>query len=752
VKEKEPEVKPKQYTIEEMLELRKYPKDPPLVNVKEYQRMQKIHQNRLPAPTEHGWKKLSAEARTKTTTQIQLILNRLVSTNCDEMTQEIIKLELNSVELLENLVEQIYEKAVREVKYVKIYGKMCGKLLEAELHKRIEDLPEDSKITFRKLLTDHCSKAFSDDMKKWKEARNKSREGLKPEQVEELDLEESKAKARYLGNIQFIAQLFLVKIVSVSVLTDCIIELIKSNDPPEEECIETLCKLMESVGSQLQEKLSQRKDKAQLFMDTLFKRFSRYSAMKDKYPNRIRFLLMDTIEMREKWTTAAAPVPRAASPMLHAPTPVRSSARATTPVLSANASILSATTPDLRMVAPTPTPLLSLSRAGEEVMSPPVVSPDPFKVTSENQAKAMNVISTELLQFVESGDREEFMESVKESINQGLYHLMVPGVLRFLLKDNAKNAKAMLDKVKSLLVDFVDDNGVKIREGLEFFKNDFLEYGEDAPSFAAEVTGIVFSALSKNDPEGEAFHYLLNCLASFPSETYWNAPNKIASRAGFSVTAAAEMFCDIIKDQKAAGRDPYADLCGLLDREAIDIRSMMPDSPDAMETFTNLAALMKEKSLEPLFPVLCDASLVVEPLAAMQPLIPEKLSSWIEGKTEARKGASSYFCVIVAEEVFKTLKTSTKDGNVQLAPWIPLLKNLGGSSSPVHYQVGLLNAMCRCWSATEKKAGSLKAMASVAKQSGLITKFAFDKWRVDTSDRNSTLKDEAFNNELTDLF
>jgi len=704
------------------------------------QRQQRPPQPRLPT-SENGWKRLTPAARAEASKQVQLILNRLVSTNCEEMTQEILKLNLNSQALLENLVEQIYEKAVKEVKYVKIYGKMCGRLEAAELHKRIEDQPEDSGITFRKLLTKHCSQAFDDDLAKWKNARSKNRDGLTQEQLDELDLELSKAKGRYLGNILFIAQLFLVKIVSVKVLTDCIIALIKSNEPPDEECIETLCKLMESVGKQLQEMLSQREDKAQFFMETLFKRFDRYSKMTDKYPPRIRFLLLGTIEMREEWSPA-----RTSSPLIHAPTPQRSARHGITPSTSPIPRTTSAT-------APTPFP--STSRLGEEPDATPSVSPDQPKVTKEAQTKAMNTIIVELSQFVEGNDSEEFMTSMKESVTKDLYYMIVPAVLRFFLCDSANSGQEVLDRVKQLLVDFIDEEGVMIRDGLDFFRTEFNEYGEDSPVFAAQVTGSVFSALLKNDEDHEVFNAVLLCLAGFASDNpFWNAPNKTARSAGFAATTLAEMLSDIVKEQDKAQGGPYAILARMLDLQSVDVRAMMPDSPDPTRSLSLLAALLKEKGLDPLFPALCDPSIVTAPLTApdMQPLSPEKVMDWIKRtKSEAQKGAATYFALLVAEEIMRVLKTTSKNGDIELAPWIPVFKALT-PSTPVHYQVGLLNAICLCWSATGKKEGVLKSMAQLLKDENVVDLYSFNKWRIDSSDRNSTLKDEAFNNELTALF
>jgi len=733
------------FKIEDLLALRKAKQ--PVRGIR-YDILKQMNRKRSGIPSsEHGWKKLTPDERNMATHQIPLILNRLASTNCDEMTKEILKLDLSSVEILKALVKLIYEKAVKELLFVKVYAKLCGKLEESKLHERVKNPPKDEDITFRKLLTDHCKNAFEKDMAKWKNARSKSREGLSDEDKEILDFEVSTAKARYLGNIQFIAQLFLVKVLSVSVLANCIVALLKSNDPPEEECIETVCKLMESVGKPLQEKLSTKEDNSKEFMNIVFKRFKRYYEKGDKYPPRIRFLLLNTIELRETWTVKRPPqVARSTSPapLIHAPTPQRSLGRSALPPTEVCAS-----------TSPAPTPLLPIARTPSEVISPPVVSPDPFKITAENQTKAMNTISTELMQYLDSHDREEFMAGVKEGVNKELYSLIVPATLRFVLKDNAKDALKVVDTVKTILVDFVDEEGVKIKDGLDYFKNEFLEYGEDSPSISAKVTGMIFSALCKNDSEGAVFHAVLSCLANLAYENpFWNAPNKIARSAGFAATALVEMFSDIVEEQKSAGRDPYADLCGMIDRESADIRSVMPDSSDAKKSTSDLVALLKDKSLEPLFPALCDPSLVIDPLSAapMQPLTPEKLSGWIEKTPDLGKGARSYSDLLIAEEVFRTLKTTTKDGNVQLTPWIPVLIKLAGTSSPIHYQVGLLNAMCLCWLAVDKKAGALKAMASLAKDSGLITKFAFDRWRVDSSDKNFTLKDEAYNNELTDLF
>jgi len=312
-----------------------------------------------------------------------------------------------------------------------------------------------------------------------------------------------------------------------------------------------------------------------------------------------------------------------------------------------------------------------------------------------------------------------------------------------------------VEEIKKLVVDFIEEEGVSIKNGLDYFRTDFEEYGEDTPVSAAQTTGELFSALLKNDEEHEVFDAVFNCLAGFASENpMWNAPNRNVRPAGFAANVLTAMLSDAVKDQISSKSDPYANLAHILDLQPIDIRAIMPDSPDSNKSLALLVQILKDKSLDPLFPPLCNSSIVIDPLssAEMQPLTPEKLQSWVDGKkAEAEKGAATYFSLLVAEEVFNSLKTTSKNGDIQLAPWVPVMKTLKPLYS-VHYQVGLLNAMCRCWSATGKKAGILMSMAKLVKDEGVIDAFAFNKWRVDNSDRNSTLKDEAFNNELATLF
>ncbi|KAH9271922.1 hypothetical protein BASA83_005760 [Batrachochytrium salamandrivorans] len=71
------------------------------------------------------------------------------------------------------------------------------------------------------------------------------------EQIGEEDYRIAKVKRRSLGNTRFIGELYMThnKIISSNVIRNCISNLIRpdDNDPDEEE-LESLCKLMTTVG------------------------------------------------------------------------------------------------------------------------------------------------------------------------------------------------------------------------------------------------------------------------------------------------------------------------------------------------------------------------------------------------------------------------------------------------------------------------------------------------------------------------
>lgn len=412
------------------------------------------------------------------------------------------------------------------------------------------------------------------------------------------------------------------------------------------------------------------------------------------------------------------------------------------------------------------TPMPSLSRLEEEAVTPPVadVSPDPFRETEEAVVRTVNRICAELQQYVAGGERAEFMESMETDVKPELRYLAIPATLQYLLKD-VSDGRRELARVVDLLGAVVAQHGLcdSLRKALDRFRDDFCNaYGEDAPAFSAEIAGQVFAALvaRAHDDDGahDVLHAVLSCLAQIAdTDPYWNAPSRTARSAGFAATVLAELLRATVAAQRAAGApDPHAAVRAMLDREAVDVRALFPLTADAALERTRLADLLRHYELAPLLPAFTDPALVLAPLAApaMVPLTPAKLAAWLRAPDRPAQ-PDAYYALLVAEHVFDTLKaeaTAQADADADAAalldPWVATLQQL---PQPEHFQVGLLTLMSRHWSATSMREGTLRAMARTARAGNLVTKPAFDRWRQDTSDGNSTLKDQAFA-ELQDLF
>lgn len=63
-----------------------------------------------------------------------------------------------------------------------------------------------------------------------------------------LEAAMNKARGRSLGNIRFVGELFLLKMLPEAIMRYCIDKLLES---PNEESLECLCKLLSTVGKDL---------------------------------------------------------------------------------------------------------------------------------------------------------------------------------------------------------------------------------------------------------------------------------------------------------------------------------------------------------------------------------------------------------------------------------------------------------------------------------------------------------------------
>merc|ERR1719487_3083010 len=99
-------------------------------------------------------------------------------------------------------------------------------------------------------------------------------------------------KDRVLGNMKFIGQLYLRKLISHKVVRQVVLQLVFTNEPPEEHHIECFCMLVRNIGATLESS-----DQGKSYMQQFANRMKDLAASND-YSKRIKFAIQDVLELR----------------------------------------------------------------------------------------------------------------------------------------------------------------------------------------------------------------------------------------------------------------------------------------------------------------------------------------------------------------------------------------------------------------------------------------------------------------------
>ncbi|KAI0263838.1 hypothetical protein BC834DRAFT_924863 [Gloeopeniophorella convolvens] len=257
--------------------------------------------------------------------QVKGLLNKLTMERFDSISDQIIAWANKSERekdgrTLIQVIKLVFEKATDEATFSEMYARLCRKMMEQisagvqdDGIKNLEGRPFAGGQLFRKYLLNRCQEDFE---RGWvaKEAAAAAAAGKAAEdqaakakaeadkaQTDESELYSdeyyaaAKAKRRGLGLIRFIGELFKLQMLTERIMHECIKKLLGNVENPEEEEIESLCKLLSTVGSLLDT------PKARAHMDVYFTRM-RELRKNDKVNARMIFMLQDVIELRErKW-------------------------------------------------------------------------------------------------------------------------------------------------------------------------------------------------------------------------------------------------------------------------------------------------------------------------------------------------------------------------------------------------------------------------------------------------------------------
>ncbi|KAJ7072706.1 armadillo-type protein [Mycena amicta] len=199
--------------------------------------------------------------------------------NFDSISNQIIQWENRSKMELIQVIRLVFAKAVDEPTSSQMYARLCKKMTEQITRRCRSNISPTAAGTI----------SSTDWVKKETTAQNNATDGHLLESDESAT---QQAKRRALGLVKFIGELYKLQLVTGRIIHDCVQRPL--GNPAEEE-LETLCKLISSVGSLLDTQT------ARAEIDVYFSRMKELSQSRD-LSSRIQFMLQDVIELREcKW-------------------------------------------------------------------------------------------------------------------------------------------------------------------------------------------------------------------------------------------------------------------------------------------------------------------------------------------------------------------------------------------------------------------------------------------------------------------
>jgi len=253
--------------------------------------------------------------------KVKSLLNKLTMEKFDSISDQIITWANKSEKekdgrTLIQVIKLVFEKATDEAAWSEMYARLCRKMME-QISPKVQDdgirNSEGKHITgghlFRKYLLNRCQEDFE---RGWaskettaaaaatkatkdlaaKAAAENSADGEAALYSEEYYAAQ-KAKRQGLGLIKFIGELFKLQMLTERIMHECVKKLLGNVANPEEEEIESLCKLLTTVGSLLDTQ------KARAHMDVYFSRMKELTKS-GNVNSRMHYMLQDIIELRER--------------------------------------------------------------------------------------------------------------------------------------------------------------------------------------------------------------------------------------------------------------------------------------------------------------------------------------------------------------------------------------------------------------------------------------------------------------------
>ena len=249
--------------------------------------------------------------------KVRSLLNKLTMEKFESISNQIIAWANKSENekdgrTLIQVIRLVFEKATDEADWSEMYARLCRKMME-QISPNVQDdgirnnegKPIAGGLLFRKYLLNRCQEDFE---RGWsaKEATaaaaaSKATEDKAIKEANEMQASKEepgesalyseeyyvaqKAKRQGLGLVKFIGELFKLQMLTERIMHECIKKLLSNVDNPEEEEIESLCKLLSTVGQALDT------TKARGYIDVYLTRMKEL-AKSNNVSSRIQFMLL----------------------------------------------------------------------------------------------------------------------------------------------------------------------------------------------------------------------------------------------------------------------------------------------------------------------------------------------------------------------------------------------------------------------------------------------------------------------------
>ncbi|KAH7077874.1 hypothetical protein BKA63DRAFT_273600 [Paraphoma chrysanthemicola] len=235
--------------------------------------------------------------------KVKAALNKMTPEKFDKISDQILEIAAQSKDetdgrTLRQVIQLTFEKACDESHWSSMYAKFASRML-ATMSTDIKDEnvrdkhgnPVVGGALFRKYLLNRCQEEFE---RGWEiNLPDAPEEGKEITMLTDEYYIAAAAKRKGLGLIQFIGELYKLGMLTLRIMHECVLKLLDFEGLPDESAIESLVKLLRTVGSTMESAEAGPK-----MINMYFERIEKVMNM-DGLPSRLRFMLLDTIDMRK---------------------------------------------------------------------------------------------------------------------------------------------------------------------------------------------------------------------------------------------------------------------------------------------------------------------------------------------------------------------------------------------------------------------------------------------------------------------